>query len=115
MDELPLGDLNVENPKVYFAIDIDLQFVGRIVFELKQDFFPKTSKNFLELCTHENGFGYKGSIFHNVEDIHAEGGCNAFPFSLGKIFLSHARTRPLNGASRAITFCTVLRYLNLCI
>ena len=27
---------------------------------------PKTAKNFLELCTHKNGYGYKGSKFHRI-------------------------------------------------
>jgi len=49
-----------------FDIVINNQPAGRIVFHLFDDLVPKTARNFRELATGQNGFGYAGSVFHRV-------------------------------------------------
>jgi len=39
---------------------------GTIKFKLYDDVVPKTTRNFRELCTGQNGFGYQGSGFHRI-------------------------------------------------
>ncbi len=56
----------MSNPKCFFDITTDGASLGRLVFELHADVVPKTAENFRALCTHEHGFGYKGSTFHRV-------------------------------------------------
>ena len=53
-------------PNVFFEVTADGSPLGRITFKLYDDVVPKTAKNFRELCTGQNGYGYKGSIFHRV-------------------------------------------------
>ncbi len=54
------------NPRCFFDITADGAPVGRLEFELHADVVPKTAENFRALCTHEKGYGYKGSTFHRV-------------------------------------------------
>jgi cyclophilin family peptidyl-prolyl cis-trans isomerase len=54
------------NPTVFFDVSIGGKLAGRITMELFADVVPDTARNFLELCTGKNGFGYKGCTFHRV-------------------------------------------------
>lgn len=54
------------NPRCFFDMTTDGDPAGRLVFELHADVVPKTAENFRALCTHEKGYGYKGSTFHRV-------------------------------------------------
>lgn len=54
------------NPQVFFDVRVGGNDVGRIVMLLRADVVPKTAENFRQLCTHEQGFGYKGSTFHRI-------------------------------------------------
>ncbi|KDQ17265.1 hypothetical protein BOTBODRAFT_30083 [Botryobasidium botryosum FD-172 SS1] len=52
--------------RVFFDVSIGRQNPERIVFKLYDDVAPKTTRNFRELCTGEQGYGYRGSIFHRI-------------------------------------------------
>ena len=55
-----------KNPMVYFNITINGKPVGKIVIEVFKDVVPKTAENFLQLCNHTKGYGYRGSKFHRI-------------------------------------------------
>lgn len=61
-------------PNVFMDIEINQEYAGRIVFKLYDDITPRTSRNFRELATGVNGFGYANSIFHRVADFMIQGG-----------------------------------------
>ena len=51
---------------VFFDVKIDGKEVGRIEIGVFGDIVPKTAKNFVELATGKNGFGYAKTGFHRV-------------------------------------------------
>lgn len=60
---------------VFFEVSADGVPLGRIEFKLYDDVVPETARNFRELATGQNGFGYKGSPFHRViPDFMLQGG-----------------------------------------
>ncbi|NXE04323.1 PPIE isomerase, partial [Lophotis ruficrista] len=57
------------NPQVYMDIKIGNKPAGRLQILLRSDVVPMTvgeEGNFRCLCTHEKGFGFKGSSFHRI-------------------------------------------------
>lgn len=61
--------------RVYFDVSIGGAPAGRITLGLFGEELPATTKNFAQLATGENGFGYKGSIIHrSIKQFMAQGG-----------------------------------------
>ena len=55
-----------DNTIVFFDVSVAGRDSGRILMKLYDDITPKTAENFRQLCTMENGYGYKGCPFHRV-------------------------------------------------
>merc|ERR1712168_719965 len=69
------ADKAMVTQKVFFDVKMGNGPTERIIFGLFGETVPKTARNFHELCTHKNGFGYKGSKFHRIIDqFMAQGG-----------------------------------------
>ncbi|NXD42899.1 PPIE isomerase, partial [Copsychus sechellarum] len=64
-DEPPAKKSRV-NPQVFLEIKIGNKPAGRLRILLRSDVVPMTAENFRCLCTHEKGFGFKGSSFHRI-------------------------------------------------
>ena len=72
--EGPLVLDEVNNPKVFFDLEVGGEPLGRVVMQLFADVCPKTAENFRSLCTGEKGSSkssgtplhYKGCTFHRV-------------------------------------------------
>jgi hypothetical protein len=62
----PYLSISIERNKKFTNLQHDIAPAGQIVFELFDDTVPRTARNFRELCTGQNNFGYRGSIFHRV-------------------------------------------------
>lgn len=61
--------------KVWFDINIDGKYEGKVEIGLFGQTVPKTTKNFIELAKKPEGEGYKGSKFHRViRDFMIQGG-----------------------------------------
>jgi peptidylprolyl isomerase len=64
---------DLDNPRVYFDMEMGGEPLGRIAMTLFADVVPRTAENFRQLCTGEAGVSkkgnrlhYKGSTFHRV-------------------------------------------------
>jgi len=55
-----------EHPFCYLDISVGGDIPRRVVFELFESVCPKTSQNFIDLCTGAHGPSYAGSPFHRV-------------------------------------------------
>lgn len=70
-DPIPFPENTSDTKRIQIFIELEgLEDTGttgsKMIFELANDIVPKTCDNFVRLCTHENGHGYKGSLFHQV-------------------------------------------------
>ncbi len=54
-----------KNPIVFLEISVNNKKIGELIIELFEDVVPKTTKNFLELCTN-NKLTYKNNLFHRI-------------------------------------------------
>ena len=73
--------LSNDYPTVYFDIQINGVDVGRVVMALRSDVVPLTVKNFMALCNHEKGFGFRRSLFHRIiPGFMCQGKCYTFIF-----------------------------------
>jgi len=61
--------------KVFFDMEVGGKPIGKIVIAMFGKTVPKTVKNFVQLATGENGYGFEGSKFHRViKDFMIQGG-----------------------------------------
>jgi cyclophilin family peptidyl-prolyl cis-trans isomerase len=64
--QLPLGTPRPDNPTCFLDVTIGGEPAGRLVFELRADKLPLTSRNFMLLAGDAMGFGYASTKMHRV-------------------------------------------------
>jgi len=65
-EPIPYFCITIQRNQKYANLQHNIAPAGQIVFELFDDTVPRTARNFRELCTGQNNFGYRGSIFHRL-------------------------------------------------
>ena len=53
-------------PICYFDLSIDGIPLGRLTFQLYNDFSPRIAEKFRQLCTGQKGKSYEGITFHKI-------------------------------------------------
>ncbi|KAL7646442.1 UNVERIFIED_CONTAM: hypothetical protein RMT77_003355 [Armadillidium vulgare] len=61
-------------PHCWMVLSINGITAGRILFQLRPDKAPQMCENFIGLCTHRSGYGYKGTHFFKSGDGFLVGG-----------------------------------------
>uniref|UniRef100_A0A8C4QIQ5 peptidylprolyl isomerase n=1 Tax=Eptatretus burgeri TaxID=7764 RepID=A0A8C4QIQ5_EPTBU len=62
----PGSSFSLSNPIVFLDVTVSGRPLGKLTIELFANVVPHTAENFRQLCTHQAGFGFRGSPFHRI-------------------------------------------------